>query len=206
MTFKTLFIESKPIGIMNIVDQVKMITWIIDQKMKLNSGQKILWFNWKIFTKNKVLEKEDLLNKKKNIKQISDAFVAKNSNKPSYKNVRFAKLLNEKIYLFWSGEFDPKEIMKSNNKTVLFGLGVDDPKGIFDTTKDLKKIYGNERVFDMPASENAADRSSNWNEFKQNDTHNESPKNGFFLLAMDQLINSKQNGSTCSVDSKKHQL
>ena len=48
-----------------------------------------------------------------------------------------------------------KEIMKSNNKTVLFGLGVDDPKGIFGTTKDLKKIYGNERVFDMPASENA---------------------------------------------------
>ena len=32
--------------------------------------------------------------------------------------------------------------MKSNNKTVLFGLGVDDPKGIFGTTKDLKKIYG----------------------------------------------------------------
>ena len=34
---------------------------------------------------------------------------------------------------------------------------------------------------DMPASENAMTGESNWNEFKQNDTHNESPKNGFFF-------------------------
>ena len=48
-----------------------------------------------------------------------------------------------------------KEIMKSNKKTVLFGLGADDPKGIFGTTKGLKQIFGSTRVFDMPASENA---------------------------------------------------
>ena len=29
-------------------------------------------------------------------------------------------------------------------------MGVDDPKGIFGTTKDLKEIYGKERVFDIP--------------------------------------------------------
>ena len=34
------------------------------------------------------------------------------------------------------------EIMKFNKKTVLFGLGVDDPKGIFGTTRGLKEIYG----------------------------------------------------------------
>ena len=45
--------------------------------------------------------------------------------------------------------------MKNNNKTVLFGLGVDDPKGIFGTTKGLQEIFGKQRVFDMPASENA---------------------------------------------------
>ena len=34
-----------------------------------------------------------------------------------------------------------KEIMKSNNKTVLFGLGVDDPKGIFGTTRRQENLW-----------------------------------------------------------------
>lgn len=82
-----------------------------------------------------------------------------------------------------------KEIMKSNNKTVLFGLGVDDPKGIFGTTKDLKKIYGNERVFDMPASENAMTGVAIGMSLNKMIPIMNHQRMDFFLLAMDQLIN-----------------
>tara|TARA_B100001093_G_scaffold519071_1_gene606325 strand:+ start:1242 stop:2291 length:1050 start_codon:yes stop_codon:yes gene_type:complete len=82
-----------------------------------------------------------------------------------------------------------KEIMKSNSKTVLFGLGVDDPKGIFGTTKDLKEIYGNERVFDMPASENAMTGVAIGMSLNKMIPIMNHQRMDFFLLAMDQLIN-----------------
>ncbi len=37
----------------------------------------------------------------------------------------------------------------------LMGLGVSDPKGIFGTTLGLQQKYGEQRVFDIPCSENA---------------------------------------------------
>ena len=46
--------------------------------------------------------------------------------------------------------------MKTDSKVLLIGLGVDDPKGIFGTTKGMDKLYKNrERVFDFPTAENA---------------------------------------------------
>tara|TARA_B100000989_G_scaffold276425_1_gene236676 strand:- start:36 stop:1085 length:1050 start_codon:yes stop_codon:yes gene_type:complete len=82
-----------------------------------------------------------------------------------------------------------KEIMRSNNKTVLFGLGVDDPKGIFGTTKNLKEIFGNERVFDMPASENAMTGVAIGMSLNKMIPIMNHQRMDFFLLAMDQLIN-----------------
>ena len=82
-----------------------------------------------------------------------------------------------------------KEIMKSNSKTVLFGLGVDDPKGIFGTTKGLKEIYGNQRVFDMPASENAMTGVAIGMSLNKMIPIMNHQRIDFFLLAMDQLIN-----------------
>ena len=45
--------------------------------------------------------------------------------------------------------------MKKDKNVMLIGLGVDDPKGIFGTTKGIDKIFKNKRVFDFPTAENA---------------------------------------------------
>jgi len=45
--------------------------------------------------------------------------------------------------------------LASDPGVVCFGLGVDDPKGVFGTTLGLHEEFGRDRVFDMPTSENA---------------------------------------------------
>lgn len=82
-----------------------------------------------------------------------------------------------------------KEIMRSNNKTVLFGLGVDDPKGIFGTTKGLKQIFGSNRVFDMPASENAMTGVAIGMSLNKMIPIMNHQRMDFFLLSMDQIVN-----------------
>jgi pyruvate/2-oxoglutarate/acetoin dehydrogenase E1 component len=57
----------------------------------------------------------------------------------------FAAAINDALLV--AMELDPN--------VLCYGLGVDDPKGVFGTTLGLKKKFGPERVFDMPTSENA---------------------------------------------------
>ncbi len=45
--------------------------------------------------------------------------------------------------------------MRKDQNVIVVGLGVPDPKGIFGTTSGLTKIFGEQRVFDAPTSENA---------------------------------------------------
>lgn len=45
--------------------------------------------------------------------------------------------------------------MEKDNSVYLMGLGVGDPKRIFGTTANLIEKYGENRVFEMPVSENA---------------------------------------------------
>ncbi|MDR3517468.1 MAG: transketolase C-terminal domain-containing protein [Azospirillaceae bacterium] len=40
-------------------------------------------------------------------------------------------------------------------RVICYGLGTDDPKGVFGTTAGLQAQFGAERVFDMPTAENA---------------------------------------------------
>ena len=79
--------------------------------------------------------------------------------------------------------------MKKDSKLLCYGLGVTDPKAIFGTCKDLERIFGKKRVFDVPCSENALTGISIGSALggvRSVVTHQ---RLDFFLLAMDQLVN-----------------
>ena len=80
--------------------------------------------------------------------------------------------------------------MKKDKRMICYGLGVTDPKDVFSTTTNLKKKFGSNRVFDVPTSENALTGVSigaALNGVRSVVTHQ---RLDFFLLAMDQLVNS----------------
>lgn len=80
--------------------------------------------------------------------------------------------------------------MEHDPKVICFGLGVDDPRRIFNTTSDLQERFGQERVFDMPTSENGMTGVGvgvALNGYRPVMVHQ---RLDFFLLAMDQLVNS----------------
>lgn len=79
--------------------------------------------------------------------------------------------------------------MTLDKNVICYGLGVDDPKGVFGTTLDLQSKFGSQRVFDMPTAENAMTGvaiGAALNGIRPVMTHQ---RLDFFLLAMDQLIN-----------------
>jgi len=81
------------------------------------------------------------------------------------------------------------QAMKIDKYVINYGLGVDDPKGVFGTTLGLKEQFGPDRVFDMPTSENAMTGiaiGASLNGIRPVMVHQ---RLDFFLLAMDQLIN-----------------
>lgn len=81
------------------------------------------------------------------------------------------------------------QAMAMDKNVICYGLGVDDPKGVFGTTLGLKEKFGNDRVFDMPTSENAMTGiaiGASLNGIRPVMTHQ---RFDFFLLAMDQLVN-----------------
>lgn len=82
------------------------------------------------------------------------------------------------------------QVMTEHENVVAYGLGVDDPKAIFGTTLGLKEAFGPQRVFDMPTSENAMTGvaiGAALNGIRSIMVHQ---RLDFFLLAMDQLVNS----------------
>ena len=83
-----------------------------------------------------------------------------------------------------------KVAMDIDPDVIVYGLGVDDPKRIFGTTADLRELYGGERVFDMPTSENAMTGVAIGASLKGIRPVMVHQRMDFFLLAMDQLINS----------------
>ncbi|MCB6182234.1 alpha-ketoacid dehydrogenase subunit beta [Leeia sp. TBRC 13508] len=79
--------------------------------------------------------------------------------------------------------------MDLDASVIAYGLGIDDPKTIFGTTKGLKERFGPNRVFDTPTSENAMTGigvGAALGGLKPVMCHQ---RLDFFLLALDQLVN-----------------
>ena len=98
----------------------------------------------------------------------------------NFKKIKFYQAINEAL------EFS----LKKDNKLICYGLGVNDPKRTFSTTSNLLEKFGNKRVFDVPNSENSIMGTSvgaALGGIKSVITHQ---RLDFFLLAMDQLVNS----------------
>ena len=93
--------------------------------------------------------------------------------------ITYAQAVNEALH----------QAMESDERVICYGLGVPDPKGVWGTTVGLQKRFGPDRVFDMPASENAMTGvaiGAAIGGFRPIMTHQ---RLDFFLLAMDQLVN-----------------
>ena len=96
-----------------------------------------------------------------------------------HRKISFAKAINEALFI----------AMEKEKKVICYGLGIDDPKRIFGTTVGLKEEFGKDRVFDMPASENAMTGvaiGAGLVGYRSVMVHQ---RLDFFLLAMDQLVN-----------------
>lgn len=79
--------------------------------------------------------------------------------------------------------------MRLDDNVICYGLGVPDPKGVFGTTLGLQEVFGRDRVFDMPTSENAMTGIAIGASLAGIRTVMTHQRLDFFLLALDQLIN-----------------
>lgn len=81
------------------------------------------------------------------------------------------------------------QAMQEDQRVIVFGLDVDDPKAIQGTTKGLPKKYGNMRVFGTPLSEDAMTGVAIGMALSGLRPIHIHIRNDFMLLAMNQIIN-----------------
>jgi acetoin:2,6-dichlorophenolindophenol oxidoreductase subunit beta len=80
--------------------------------------------------------------------------------------------------------------LRNDPKFLITGLGVTDPKGVFGTTLGLVEKYGNKRVLETPTSENAMTGVGVGLAIAGYRPLMIHQRLDFFILAMDQLVNS----------------
>ena len=98
-------------------------------------------------------------------------------------NISFRDALNEAL----------KNEMSQDPDVFIFGLDVDDHKSIFGSTKDLKNIFGTERVFGTPLSEDAMTGFAIGAALRGKKTVHVHIRADFSLLAVNQIINVASN-------------
>lgn len=81
------------------------------------------------------------------------------------------------------------QCMEKDPSVYIMGLGVTDPKGVFETTIGLKDKYGDSRVLDMPVSENAMTGVAIGSALRGMRPILTHQRIDFMLLSLDQLIN-----------------
>lgn len=82
-----------------------------------------------------------------------------------------------------------RQSMENDPNVYIIGLGVPDPKGVFGTTVGLKEIFGDDRVMDMPVSENALTGIAIGSAITGMRPIMSHQRIDFVLMAMDQIIN-----------------
>ena len=87
--------------------------------------------------------------------------------------------------------------MKVDKNVFVFGLGVDDVKGMYGTTKDLHKIFGSSRNFDTPLSEDGMTGVAIGAALAGMRPIHVHQRMDFLLLCMNQLINVAAKTSYC---------
>ncbi len=98
---------------------------------------------------------------------------------PKKRIITYAEAINEGL----------KFSLSKNKNMLCFGLGVGDPKDVFGTTKNLQKEFGDERVFDIPTSENAMTGIAVGCAIKHCPVVMTHQRLDFSFLAFDQIIN-----------------
>ena len=96
------------------------------------------------------------------------------------RKITYSQAVNEAIH----------EAMAADESVICYGLGVTDPKSIFGTTVGLADRFGADRVFDTPTSENALTGIGVGAAIGGSKVLMTHQRLDFFLLAMDQLVNS----------------
>ena len=95
------------------------------------------------------------------------------------RNLSFAEAIREAL----------DQAMHHDDRVIVIGEGVPDPKAIFNTTAGLYKKYGNTRVFDMPLAENGVTGICIGAALAGMRPVMVHQRIDFALLAMDQLVN-----------------
>lgn len=101
------------------------------------------------------------------------------------RNLKYFQAINEAI----------DQCMEKDPSVYIMGMGVPDPKGVFGSTLGLLQKYGNQRVMDMPTSENGMTGvaiGSALAGMRPILTHQ---RTDFALLSMEQIVNQAANWS-----------
>jgi pyruvate dehydrogenase E1 component beta subunit len=100
-------------------------------------------------------------------------------NKNNQHQITFQQAINEAI----------EQAMAIDPSVICYGLGINDPGRIFNTTKGLVEKFGEQRVFDMPTAENGMLGIGIGAAMASLKPVMVFQRVDFFLLAMDQLVN-----------------
>ena len=94
--------------------------------------------------------------------------------------------------------------MKKDKNVILFGEGIDDSAAMFNTTSGTTKIFGKNRVFEMPLSENCIVGAAIGASIEGDKVIVNFQRVEFALLALEQIINNA--AKTNYITSSKHQV
>jgi len=100
-------------------------------------------------------------------------------HEPTQRQLTFVEAIRESL----------DQAMEQDSRVIVIGLGVPDPKAIFNTTTGLREKYGPRRVFDMPLAENGLTGACIGAAISGIRPVMIHQRIDFALLAMDQLIN-----------------